>query len=101
MKKILLLCNAGMSTSMIVKKMREAATKKEIEVHIEAYSLEKFNENLENFDIFMLGPQVKFKQAEFQKLADSVNKKVEVINTMDYGMMKGEKILSHVLSIID
>lgn len=29
MKKILLLCDAGMSTSLMVKKMKEAAVKKE------------------------------------------------------------------------
>ena len=42
MKKILLLCAAGMSTSILVNKMKEAANKNGIEVQIEAVSLENF-----------------------------------------------------------
>lgn len=36
MKKILLVCNAGMSTSMLVAKMKKAAEMKKVEVSIEA-----------------------------------------------------------------
>lgn len=97
MKRILLLCNAGMSTSIVVKKMKEAATKKGIEVEIDAVSMEKFEESLDKYDIFLLGPQISFKQGELQGKANAVNKRVELINPMDYGMMKGEKILEETL----
>ena len=50
MKKILLLCDAGMSTSLMVKKMKEAAVKKGVEVEINALSIAKFQENLGNYD---------------------------------------------------
>ena len=99
MKKILLLCAAGMSTSIVVKKMLEAAKNKNLDVHIEALPLESFNENLDKFDLFLLGPQVRFKKADFEKIANSVGKKVEVINQMDYGMMKGDKILDWALNL--
>ena len=39
MKKILLVCNAGMSTSMLVAKMKKAAQADGVEVSIEAKSL--------------------------------------------------------------
>ena len=39
MKNILLVCNAGMSTSMLVKKMQSSAEERSIEAHIEAKSL--------------------------------------------------------------
>jgi len=100
MKKILLLCSAGMSTSMVVKKMRESATAKGISADIEAVGLELFQENLGKYDIFLLGPQVRFKKDDFQKIASTVGKKVEVINQMDYGMLKGEKILDWALSLM-
>ena len=54
MKKILLLCDAGMSTSLMVKKMKEAADKKGIETEIAAVSIAKFEENLDNYDVFLL-----------------------------------------------
>ncbi len=100
MKKILLLCSAGMSTSIVVKKMREAAASKGIEVEIEAYGLERFHENLNKWDLFLLGPQVRFKKDDFAKEAAKVGKKVDVINQMDYGMMKGDKILDWALTLI-
>ena len=101
MKKILLLCDAGMSTSLMVKKMKEAAVKKVIETEINALSIAKFQENLDNYDVFLLGPQVKYKKAELAEIAATVGKKVEIINTMDYGMMKGDKVLELALSLID
>lgn len=39
MKTILLVCNAGMSTSMLVKKMQDAAKTMGVEVEISAKSL--------------------------------------------------------------
>ena len=100
MKKILLLCSAGMSTSIVVKKMKEAAEAKGIEAQIEAVGLEQFHDKLGEYDVFLLGPQVRFKKDELNKLAQEVGKKVEVINSMDYGMMKGEKILDFALELI-
>ena len=100
MKKILLLCAAGMSTSLMVKKMTEAAEKKGIEVEIKAIGLEKFQENLDTYDVFLLGPQVKYKKAELEKIAAPVGKKVEVINTVDYGMMRGDKVLDFALGLM-
>ena len=100
MKKILLLCAAGMSTSMVVKKMREAAEQKGSDVHVEAHPVEKMHDLLNEYDLFLLGPQVRFQQEPLQKVADTVNKKVEVIDMMDYGMMKGDKILDDALALL-
>lgn len=100
MKKILLLCAAGMSTSIVVKKMKESAELKKIECEIEAVAVETFQENISKYDIFLLGPQVRFKKDEFAKEAEKVGKKVEVINQMDYGMMNGAKILDWALSLV-
>lgn len=100
MKKILLLCSAGMSTSMMVKKMQESAKSRNIEAEILALGLEAFEENVDKYDVFLLGPQVRFKRDDFQRVAEKHGKVVEVINHMDYGLMKGEKILDFALELI-
>lgn len=100
MTKILLLCAAGMSTSMVVKKMQASAKEKGIDVHIEAHGVETIQDYLVEYDLFLLGPQIRFKKDELQKLADPLNKRVEVIDMMDYGMMKGEKILNDALKML-
>ena len=54
-----------MSTSLLVTKMRKAAEEKGVEVEINAVALELFEENVNKYDIFLLGPQVKFKKTDF------------------------------------
>lgn len=100
-KKILLLCAAGMSTSLLVTKMLKSAEEKNIKVKIEACPVEKFTEKMNEFDIFLLGPQVRFKQTDLSKLAADIGKKVEVINMMDYGTMNGAKVLEAALKALD
>lgn len=101
MKKILLLCAAGMSTSMVVKKMKAAAEEKGLNVHIEAHSVDTITDYLNEYDLFLLGPQISFKKAELQALADTVGKRVDVIDMMDYGMMRGDKILETALAQLE
>ena len=69
MKKILLACNAGMSTSMLVRKMRAAAEELGIEADINAVSLTEANDLIADVDVVLLGPQVKFQKAAVEKVA--------------------------------
>ncbi|MEI9884786.1 PTS sugar transporter subunit IIB [Atlantibacter hermannii] len=101
MKNIVLCCAAGMSTSMLVQRMQDAAQKKRIEVSIKAVPVAEFGENLDSADIILLGPQVKYEQAKLQALADPQGKKVAVIDMMDYGMMKGDAVLDKALKLLE
>ena len=98
MKKILLVCNAGMSTSMLVKKMQEAAKEMSIEASIEAKSLSDSKKEITEADIILLGPQIRYELDNVKKVAGTTP--VEAINMMDYGMMNGKKVLEHALSVI-
>ncbi|KAA9001408.1 PTS sugar transporter subunit IIB [Affinibrenneria salicis] len=100
MKKILLCCAAGMSTSMLVKKMADYAEKNAIEVQIDAVSANDFEESIADYDCCLLGPQIKYKLAEFSKIAGQLNKRVDLIDQIDYGMMNGEKVLKKALSML-
>lgn len=97
MKNIVLLCSAGMSTSMMVEKMKEAANEKNYEANINAYSLAEASEVVKDADIILLGPQVRFQQNQVKEMATCP---VEVIDMMDYGMMNGKKVFEHVISVI-
>ncbi|ADU72810.1 MAG: PTS sugar transporter subunit IIB [Pantoea sp.] len=101
MVKILLCCSAGMSTSMVVQRMEKAAVQLSLDARIEAVGMEEFRDKIADYDCCLLGPQIKYKLADFQQRAAEFNKPVTVINTMDYGMLNGEKILKSALSLID
>lgn len=100
MKKILLCCAAGMSTSMLVKKMQQAADEQALETMINSISISDIEEYLPEYDVVLLGPQVKYELARITELAAPLNKPVAVINMMDYGTMRGDKVLETALTLI-
>ncbi|MGY0615583.1 PTS sugar transporter subunit IIB [Vibrio sp. FJH11] len=100
MKRILLCCTAGMSANMVVNKMKFAAFDKDINVEIKPISVEHFEDYIFKFDCFLLGPQVKHKILELRNKIESEGKPVGIINSLDYGMMNGEKILNDALHLM-
>ncbi|MEG2039809.1 MAG: PTS sugar transporter subunit IIB [Hafnia sp.] len=101
MKNIVLCCAAGMSTSMLVQRMKESAQKKEIDVVIKAVPVAEFSTIISSADIILLGPQVKFELEKLQALAEPLGKKVAVIDMMDYGMMTGDVVLDKAIKLME
>jgi PTS system cellobiose-specific IIB component len=100
MKKILLICDMGMSTSLVVKRMKEAAASQGAEVTIEAKGSQDFNKIVNDFDVILLAPQISYKLGEFKKKADEIGKPIALINMMSYGMTDGEAILAQAFELI-
>lgn len=101
MKKIMLCCSAGMSTSLLVKKMLDEAAKCGLEVEIKAFGVAEFEQQVGQYQVVLLGPQVKYMQKDLQSKADAYGIRVEPINMMDYGMQKGAAVLDFALSLIE
>ncbi|MGX7419715.1 PTS sugar transporter subunit IIB [Carnobacterium gallinarum] len=101
-KTIMLVCSAGMSTSLLVTKMEKAAEAQGLDTEIFAVSASEADSNLEskNIDVMLLGPQVRFMKAQFEPKVAAKGIPLEVINMQDYGMMNGEKVLAQALSLI-
>lgn len=98
MKRITLICAAGMSTSLLVTKMKTAATKLGAEVEIRAIAESRFKELENDTDVLLLGPQVGFLLKKFKEKYEP-GIPVAVIDNIDYGMMNGEKVLKKALSL--
>lgn len=97
--KIILVCSAGMSTSMLVKKMRDSAKERNIEVEINAVAESQLNNNLENLDVVLIGPQVRYLEKTIRKNLEPKGVKVDVIDQMAYGMIQGDKVLDQAMSM--
>lgn len=102
-KTIMLICNAGMRTSMLVTKMQKAAETQGLDVDIFAIAAAEATNKLEQrkIDTVLLGPQVRFMQKQFEEKLTPLGIPVEVINMTDYGMMNGEKVLNQAVSMIN
>lgn len=98
MKNIVLFCAAGMSTSLLVNKMKAAAAVDGLEYEIAAHPLSEADTYGPEADIILLGPQVSYKLKETQ--AKFAGKPVEAINMQDYGMMRGDKVIAHVKEVL-
>lgn len=97
--KILLVCNAGMSTSMLVSRMEKAASDKGIDAEIVAMPLTQAEKELNEWDVVMLGPQVRHCMKQLEKV--STGTPITVIEMRDYGLMNGENVLNAALKIMN
>ena len=93
----LLVCAKGMSTSLLVNRMKEAAETKEIEFQIEAHPVGQIEKYGEAADVILLGPQVRYELKNVKKMF--LDKPAEIINMQDYGTMNGAKVLDTALKL--
>lgn len=104
MKRIMLVCAAGMSTSLLVTKMEKAAADQGIEADIFAVSASEADTKLEDasqpVDVLLLGPQVRFMKGQYETKLAEQGIPVDVIDMKDYGMMNGEAVLTTALDLL-
>ena len=94
--KLMLVCNAGMSTSMLVSKIESAAKEQGIELEVAAFPLTQAEKVIDDWDVVMLGPQVRHCLPQLKKATA-----IEVIDMRDYGLMNGANVLKKALEIVN
>ena len=97
--KIMLCCNAGMSTSLLVQKMQQEVAKRGEDIEIEARPMNEAMDHLSEPDILLLGPQIGYAKGDFEK-AVAGRIPVTVIPMVDYGRMNAPKILDDVKALL-
>jgi PTS system cellobiose-specific IIB component len=102
-KTIMLACAAGMSTSLLVSSMQKAAESAGKDYKIFATSTSDVDAKLKetNPDVVLLGPQVAYMKGEVKAKTDAAGVPMDVINMMDYGMMKGDNVLAAAEALMD
>lgn len=97
---ILLCCAAGMSTSLLVTKMEKAAVEQGIACKIWAESADAVKKHIDDADVLLLGPQVRYLLPQMKKLGEEKNIPVDAINPIHYGMCNGPEVLKTALALI-
>ena len=104
MKRIVLCCSAGMSTSLVVTKMEKNAAERGLDLKIYAIAEQALRDELDNHSgeiiAVLLGPQVRFKRAENKKLTDQDAIPIDVIDPVAYGTLNGAKVLDQALNLV-
>lgn len=98
---ILLVCVAGMSTSLLVKKMENEASARGLNAKIMAKPIDDLENVVDDFDVILVGPQIKYKEAYIKEVAERKGKKYTVIPSIMYGMVDGKGALDLALKLND
>ncbi len=99
MTNILLVCSAGMSTSLLVTKMQNSAKERGLDVKIWAVAEAEAKNNWTDADVLLLGPQVRFLEPKMKELTEG-KIPVSVIDMVAYGSMNGAKVLDTALALL-
>lgn len=99
MLKILLACSAGMSTSLLEESIKKYAKSINEDVEVIAVPSNEAKTLINNYDICLLGPQVRFMEESFKQLSEGTP--VVVIPPHIYALAKGKlcmKLIKETLS---
>ncbi|MTI47553.1 PTS sugar transporter subunit IIB [Sporosalibacterium faouarense] len=101
MRTIMLVCSAGMSTSLLVTKMNIVATKENMDLKIFAVAEAEVKSHLDDVNVVLLGPQVRYLLPKMKKTFELREVPVDVIDSIEYGTMNGEAVLNKAISLME
>lgn len=96
---IILVCSAGMSTSLLVTKMQKESEAGGGNDKIFACSVDELEMYIDGYDVVLIGPQIKYKAKSIGELAAARGKQCAVIDPISYGLVDGKKVLAQAYSM--
>lgn len=100
MKKVLLVCVAGMSTTLLVNKLESAAKEAGVDLEILPLQVSECSDRIGEVDVVMLSPQVRFHKPQIDEMVKG-RIPVEVIKPKDYSEMNINGILDRIAYLMN
>ncbi len=98
--RIMLACCAGMSTSLVVSRMQEEAKNQGKDYKIWAVEQGQIEGELGNFDVLLLGPQVRHIMRKVNKIVGDAAP-VAIIDAIAYGRCDGAAVLKQAEDLME
>lgn len=98
---IILVCSAGMSTSMLVNKMVKEAEARNFTANIKAIAESELKNNIDNLDVVLIGPQVRYLEKKIKEQVEPLGVKVDIIDQRAYGLIQGDKVLDQAIALME
>lgn len=96
--KVLVVCNAGMSSSILVKKMKEYAASQGEELEIKAVSSASAEDEAGEWDVCLVGPQL---MHAVDEIAESVEVPTAAVEMRTYAMADGKAALAQAKALLN
>lgn len=101
LENVVLVCTAGMSTSLLVSKMEKIANENNIDINIEALAQSELKNYPKKIDLILLGPQVKYLLNNLERDYKDSEVKFDIIDSVQYGTLNGKAVLNQALTLLD
>lgn len=99
MINVLLVCTAGISTSLLLKKIELVAQERKIDMTIKAIGeAESQKENLTT-DVMLLGPQVRYLERAIKKINEKSPMQIAAVDESAYSNVDGDKVVDQILEL--
>ncbi|MCD8326540.1 MAG: PTS sugar transporter subunit IIB [Lachnospiraceae bacterium] len=95
--KILLVCAGGMSTGLLMKKMAAYWAEQGEDLTINAVGLAEYNDVYKDYDIILVGPQVRYKLNDIKK---DTGLPADVVNSLDYAIANCPNIMKQAKALM-
>ena len=95
--KVLLVCAAGMSTSLLTNNMKKNADPDDV---VDAVPVGELESVIDKYDVILLGPQIRFTEKDVKKLAEPKGIPSGVIDMRAYGMMDGKAAMDQARKLV-
>lgn len=92
-KRILICCAAGMSSSILVKSMRDTASDLNMNIKIGAINVGNIDKYIGKVDYILLAPQIEYEYKNILRKAESYDVEVLKITPKEYGRLEGKSLL--------
>lgn len=101
MKKVnvLLVCQNGMSTGIIKKKIQEEAAKNDVDLIIQAVGIDEVKKEASKYDLVLLAPQIRYAEKAIAKEIDGITRYM-VIDSVDFGKMDGASVFHKLMKTL-
>ncbi|MBI0103442.1 PTS sugar transporter subunit IIB [Gilliamella sp. W8145] len=105
MKQVIFACAGGMSTSLLVNKIRKEALERSLDFDFIAISeqllYQHLNSDSDKIIAVLLGPQMRFALDESRKQTEKYGIPIDIIDPVAYGTMNAGKVLDQILQMIE
>jgi PTS system cellobiose-specific IIB component len=101
MVNVMFVCSAGMSTSLLVEKVRKEAVANGVEMNMYALGEAEAKKDLRQAEVLLLGPQVRYLESAFKKELEGSNVKLGVVDMRTYGLMDGKKVFQQITELLN
>ncbi len=95
--RILLVCAGGMSTGLLMKKMEAYWKEQGEDLTINAVGLAEYGDVYKDYDIVLVGPQVRYKLEDIRK---DTGLPADVVNSLDYAIANCPNIMKQAKALM-